>query len=324
MSRGGPYKPRRPIIHVFAPWLVRAGADILAGMHNAMRGTAALLAAALLVLGILASCASAPPVPAPLPPAVETPARVDPLPRLELVAGPAAFMDQFKLRLPASIRLDWGGGAPARIARAECTLFIEGAEAGRKSFRTDAMSLDFEIDLRSMAERIGMSGGGRSAAWRAEALVILDAKEGPELELGASAEGSFPIIREPSIEIRSIKIERDLLVTTNLRIGLEITNPNDFALELGSLSYDFFGEGKLWADGVVEEGLSVPPSGKAERGLRFTMNFADMDRRLFDLVAKLKLVRYRLVGEAKIATGLDYLPSFVSSFDREGSCLVER
>jgi LEA14-like dessication related protein len=308
-------------------------------MRSATRETkallaASLLAASLLALGLFASCASPPPVPPTAPkaaePAAEPPARADPPPRLELVAGPVAFKDQYRLSLPLSIRVDWQGGAPARMGRAECILFIEGAEAGRKTFRTEAqlegaspeaMSLEFEVDLRSLAVSIG---GKPSAAWRVEALVPIAAKEGAGLELLACAEGSFPIIREPSIEIKSIKIERDLLVTTNLRIGLEIYNPNDFPLELGSISYDFFGEGKLWADGAVEDALSVPPLGRAERGLRFTMNFADMDRRLLDLVAKLNVVRYRLVGEARIATGLDYLPSFISSFDREGSCLVER
>jgi len=35
-------------------------------------------------------------------------------------------------------------------------------------------------------------------------------------------------------------------------------------------------------------------------------------------------VRYRIAGEARIATGLDFLPAFVSRFDTEGSCAVER
>jgi LEA14-like dessication related protein len=132
------------------------------------------------------------------------------------------------------------------------------------------------------------------------------------------------VVGEPTFRITSIKIERDLLVTTSLRIDLEIENPNDFPLEFRSLAYDFYGEGKLWSDGSFEGPVSIPAGGKARLGLRFEMSFADMDRRLFDLVANLKVVRYRITGEAIVAAGNGLVPDFAARFDEEGSCAVAR
>ena len=154
--------------------------------------------------------------------------------------------------------------------------------------------------------------------------VHISTSRGAILELPAAARGSFAVLREPSLRIRSVTIERDLLVTTKLGVDLEIDNPNAFPLAFGSLSYDFYGEGKLWAEGRSDDSAEIPARGSAERTLSFSMSFASVDRRLFDLVANLSVVRYRLKGEAKIATGFDSLPEFAMGFDDEGSCEVRR
>ena len=122
----------------------------------------------------------------------------------------------------------------------------------------------------------------------------------------------------------SLKIERDILVTTNLKLGLEVYNPNSFPVELSSLSYDFYGEGKPWSGGKAEQALLVPARSAEKIALAFELNFADRDRALLDLVAKLQVVSYRLKGQGSVATGLGFLPVFRLAFDEEGSCRVER
>lgn len=149
-------------------------------------------------------------------------------------------------------------------------------------------------------------------------------------------ERAAPLVRDPIFRITSIRIMRDLLVTTELRLGLEIENPNDFPLVLDSFSWRFWAEGRPWASGEAvgcasagglpggAGSLAIPARGKAERRLDFEMNFADRDRRLFDLVARLSSVSYRLFGEARLSTGEAGLPAFGSRFDESGSCPVER
>ncbi|MGO8693186.1 MAG: LEA type 2 family protein [Rectinemataceae bacterium] len=243
----------------------------------------------------------------------------------------AIGLDQYRLRLPLTLVLSNPGRVALEVESVDCSLSIPGGEGAAYSSRDGrelepgssvAIPIEIPVDLRS---RAGADGSGApSAAWRAQARIALATREGRILHLSASAEGTFPVVRDPKFSIRSIKIERDLLVTTNLRLGLEIQNPNAFPIELGSLVYDFYGEGRAWVEGGTDEASTVAAGASAERTLTFTMNFADMDRRLVDLVANLRVVRYRLKGEARIATGLDYLPAFVTRFDREGSCAVQR
>ena len=48
------------------------------------------------------------------------------------------------------------------------------------------------------------------------------------------------------------------------------------------------------------------------------MNFINMRRDLLDQVIQLRQVQYRFKGKAEVSTGIEYLPSFVMTFDRQG------
>jgi LEA14-like dessication related protein len=288
-------------------------------MHMMMRSAVSMFACASLCL--LSACAT-------------KPAPKEPAPWAAAAAGQATFKNQHELALPFVLAVHNPRASAMRIEVADCRLAVDGeaeplvasalrgtmVEAGGSAEATIA----FAIDERTLAERVVGRAGPSRAAFCLSVRVVLSAGDGGGLVASAEAKGYFPVVREPLFRITSIRIERDLLVTTNLRLGLEIENPNDFPLEFRSFVYDFYGEGKIWVDGASKELVAVPARGKAEIGLRFEMNFADMDRRLFDLVANLGTVRYRLTGETKIATGEDFLPAFTTRFDREGSCLVER
>lgn len=267
------------------------------------------------------------------------PAEAQPRPSATLSAGPARLLDQNRavLRLEARIRNPRADALT--LDAADCAVAVEGAAApiaavlapppsGLRGWTLAAgseavLSFECRIDLRSLDAAVRGPDGPAEAAWSAAARFLLRAADGSVLESVAAAGGTVPIVREPVLRITSLRIERDVLVTTNLRLGLEVLNPNAFPLEIRSFSYDFRGEGKLWASGDDAEAATIPAKGRIERGLRFTMNFADVDRRLFDLVAKLRVVRYGLAGSAVVATALEAIPSFTLGFDLEGSCPVE-
>lgn len=286
----------------------------------AVLGTAVLAAA---TGTALAGCASRPGAPAPEP-------------TLSLAAEPVELLDQNRalLRLVA-VALNPRPQALI-VESAECGLAIEGAEsalaapsAAAPAGRIEAggaIPVAFErvVDLRDLGEGIIGPGGPAEAAFSAAARIRLRAPDGTAFEAVAAASGSIPIVREPKIRITSLRIERDVLVTSNLRLGIEIDNPNAFPIELGELSYAFYGEGRKWASGSERGSFSIPAGEASELGLGFEMNYADVDRRLFDLVAGLGTIGYRLAGSARVATGLKALPAFELAFDLEGACPVER
>ncbi len=274
-------------------------------------------------LALLAGCAT--PGPKGLP--------AEPSPSVRIDSAAAVRPDRLRLILPFVLFVQNPRSGRIRVESIDYALSLEGTEAGTGSYREGkgieaggslAIPFELSVDTGESEESLYASDGPANAEWGLEARVHISTSRGAILELPAAARGSFAIVREPSLRIRSVTIERDLLVTTKLGVDLEIDNPNAFPLAFGSLSYDFYGEGRLWAEGRSDDSAEIPARGSAERTLSFSMSFASVDRRLFDLVANLSVVRYRLKGEAKIATGLDSLPEFAMGFDDEGSCEVRR
>jgi LEA14-like dessication related protein len=281
-----------------------------------------------LCLIVLAACRSRPAVP---PAALPPPPEPAPACSARLEALPPRYESQRRLRLPFELVLSNPGRAELRLDSLDYSLAVEGlASPIAASLRPGAalpprsearIPLEVEVDASELLA--GGAGDLPSAGWRLDARLRLAGGAGPIL-LPASSEGSFPVVREPRFRITSVGIGRDILVVTNLKIGLEIENPNGFPLVLDSLEYSLDGEGRRWADGRAESGAVLPARSATGLVLDGTMNFANMDRRLFDLVATLKVVRYGLKGEARIDTGLGFLPTFTARFDEAGSCVVQR
>jgi LEA14-like dessication related protein len=298
--------------------------------HSGAAAIPALAAATLGALTLLSSCATKP---------AETPRAI--APRASIAARGALPLDQHRARLAFSIEALNRGEVPLSLDSCDCVLFVDGAEAGRAAIAArprlepdGSATLPFELvaDARKLGSAYSNPDGPAEAPFRVEAKLSFLDDGGRRVESSTSLEGSFPIVREPRFKIVSLKIERDILVTTNLRLTLDARNPNAFPVRLGDFDYGFDGEGKGWASGKTPGPFEIPARSSKKIELAFEMNFADRDRALFDLVAKLQVVRYRLAGAASVAAepvgpnGVHGSAALVFplSFDESGSCQVER
>lgn len=133
-----------------------------------------------------------------------------------------------------------------------------------------------------------------------------------------------PKALEPILTIRSVVLVRHELVNVLLELILDVENPNPFPVEFHTVSYRFYGEGRMWGSGTLDRPMPIPAGGEAEVRLPVLLNFTETGRDLFDLVAKLQTVRYRLEGQARVGVPGPRLSEFPMRFDRAGSVRVER
>lgn len=283
--------------------------------------TAAVCAAVL-----AGACASPPPAPAP-PTA----------PGLGLRALGAKALDQHRTELALEAVMTNEGDERLRELRGGVTLRVEGI-AYELNLDFDAAELGpgesaaaraaIVVDSRELDAAVPGFQSRPEARWSAvatAAAVIAGRPElGPIAAPDAPAEGSFIVIREPVVTIRSIRILRYELINSYLELVLDAYNPNAFALSFGEASYQFYGEGRRWATGAAKKPQELAPRASGTIILPVNLNFTELGRQLYDRVAKLDEIPYRLVGRATILTGLEILPSFTLGFDRSGATRVER
>jgi len=123
---------------------------------------------------------------------------------------------------------------------------------------------------------------------------------------------------EPAFDVISIAVIQADLINTQFEAVIKIDNPNVFAVNLSSLGYELYGNGKLWADGKGKDILHVPAQGTCQTEFRFTMNFINMSRPLLDDIIAKRQVRYRFAGNVDVKPVIPNIDSFNMNFERSG------
>jgi len=147
-------------------------------------------------------------------------------------------------------------------------------------------------------------------------LLLTVCKSRPSV-LDIAKESEIEVI-EPDFNIVSIVIIQADLINTQFEAVVRIDNPNNFAVDLSSLNYELYGNGKFWANGKGQDILNIPALSSCETEFRFTMNFINMNRKLLDDVIAMRQVRYRFSGDVEVEPDISKLPAFHMNFERTG------
>jgi LEA14-like dessication related protein len=129
---------------------------------------------------------------------------------------------------------------------------------------------------------------------------------------------------EPDFQIVSIAIIQAELINTEFEAVLKIDNPNEFPVELSSISYELHGNGMFWADGRDNDIILVPAKSSCETKFCFSMNFINMNRNILDDVIKMRNVLYRFKGDVEVKAAVYNVPHFRMDFDCSGLSEVKQ
>jgi len=125
-------------------------------------------------------------------------------------------------------------------------------------------------------------------------------------------------VKNPEFEIVSIAVIQADLVNTLFETVVKIDNPNNFAVDLSSIEYKLYGNGKFWANGKALDILHIPANSSCETEFHFSMNFINMNRKLLDDVIAMRMVNYRFEGDVEVEPLTSLISSFQMSFERSG------
>ncbi|HCM25682.1 MAG TPA: hypothetical protein DIC34_03910 [Treponema sp.] len=319
-------------------------ADILSIMSQVNRASRfAFLPIALYVLFSCGTTAPAPTPPASLPespphvvetppsPPAEAPVIVEAEPSLRIGNPRASAVDLASVIIRFTAIAVNPASRERTLGSVDYELFVQDVSVARGSTATRTaipageqteIELELPLSVRELEKTTDIADCGPEATWRVELRARWTSAYEEAQETAASAGGRFPVIREPTFSIVAIKMKRAELINTRLKVELRVNNPNAFPVGFESMSYELFGEGRSWSDGVAEQLVVVAPGGAASAELSMTMNFIDMNRALLDQFIRLEEVRYRLKGEIVVGTGLEFLPEFRMKFDKSGTSAV--
>ena len=129
---------------------------------------------------------------------------------------------------------------------------------------------------------------------------------------------------EPEFDVVSISILQADIVVTEFEAILKVTNPNDFAIELSSITYQLFGNSEFWAEGAGNDVLHIPAKSSGETSFVFKKNFINMSRKLLDDVISMRQINYRFRGQAQMQPDIPDVSAFLVNYNCSGFSEVRR
>jgi LEA14-like dessication related protein len=145
-----------------------------------------------------------------------------------------------------------------------------------------------------------------------------------EVAVPLQGEGMLPVIRLPRLTVSSLELDSIGLTQANLRLSLEVENPNAFPLGLEQLQYAFSVQDQLWLDGGTERSVSIGQFGAEEIDLVFSLSFLSFGRSVRDLLLGDNAIRYEFDGAITVDPGLPLLTSTTIPYQLRGSIPLSR
>jgi LEA14-like dessication related protein len=196
----------------------------------------------------------------------------------------------------------------------EGTLTLEGEALAARSSGVCPLRLETSL-TPEMFLNAPDQGEGETAL---TADIVFTYDTGEEARTQVTAAAAFPLVRKPEVRITAIAVKKAELINTRFKVSLKIDNPNSFPVELSSFDYELYNSGRLWADGMREDILAIPPESSAETDLFLVMNFINMSRDLLNQIVSLRDINYRFTGKARVSAGMEYFPQFSIKYDLSG------
>src|SRR5690554_1704208 len=107
-------------------------------------------------------------------------------------------------------------------------------------------------------------------------------------------------IEKPKVQLHSISLQKLENAGATLLVGIEVENPNRFALRVKKLQYEAELGGRRLATGEIENPLEVASHSKAVVEIPVAVKFTDLFSSVIDFIGRMnqkdKKTHYRVKG----------------------------
>jgi len=139
-----------------------------------------------------------------------------------------------------------------------------------------------------------------------------------DVRIPVSRDGSFPVVRIPSISLSQIRLNKLNFMGADLKMSIRVQNPNAFSLNLKGLDYKLDVNGSNWFSGKNIQNLYINGKGESVLELPFSLNFLEMGKTAYDMLSGSAKLQYKFSGKTDLTTSLKLLGEIKLPFNKEG------
>ncbi len=193
-----------------------------------------------------------------------------------------------------------------------------------EAFGESTIELPLQIGFRNLRDTLDAVRGRDEASYAVEVDLQFSLPALGAVTIPVRREGTFPVVRPPAVRVGSLQLDSIGITGAELRLTLEVENPNSFAFSIESLDYAFAVDDRLWTDGSTDRPRRIPANGTDVVTAEFRISFTAFGRTVRELLLGDDDISYSFVSRARIDPELELIPTVTFPFEREGTIPLRR
>ena len=137
-------------------------------------------------------------------------------------------------------------------------------------------------------------------------------------------EGTFPLLKAPSINFSGISVQNISLTRVDLEIAWEIENNNSFAMKVNDFSYSLSVNNSQWASGNIPGAPQLEAKRTTRIPLAISISGLAMVRDITEIITRGTDVVYACNGNLNLGADLPGLGNFGNPFNFTGNIKLRR
>ena len=139
-----------------------------------------------------------------------------------------------------------------------------------------------------------------------------------DLDFNLNIPAVIPVFHKPELSFSGINIKNLALQKLDFIISWEITNPNNFSLNLGSFNYSLTVNNSQWAQGAVAPSSPLKPNSKTVIPAEITISSISLITQIIDIINRGSSVSFNSIGSFDFSGDLPGLDKMDLPFDLSG------
>ncbi len=127
--------------------------------------------------------------------------------------------------------------------------------------------------------------------------------------------GQIPLLKMPKIQLKGIRLNSFSWSGANLMMDIRVKSMGGIPLLLKGLNYRFSANGMDWISGRLSHSKQIKSAGETVISVPFKLNFIQMGRAVYNIIANDAPVDYALRGRMKIGADNPLLKPVEINFD---------
>jgi LEA14-like dessication related protein len=207
------------------------------------------------------------------------------------------------------------------------TPFLKGDQSRKIEIKADdktMVQIPLSLDIKHLVDTYKRLRDEDEIIYTLNSGFLFDLPIIGDVRIPVSTSGKVPMVKIPSISLRSIKLERLSLSGAEFDLQVAIGNQNSWGFDINKLVYKLSINGESWANGQSTTNQVVAAKGETRLHLPFSLSFLEVGTGVNQIISGGKNLQYGLEGKATISPSLEILGTVDVPFAVEGKIDLAR